>query len=103
MVIYKFDEEQDPPPAYDNDEEYDLYLYIPSISSRLIPVEGTPEISLEVDNYEAIGPENSSNILPPYQLLLSDVGTQTVGRVVERDVDFPCLHVRASFILFAPC
>jgi hypothetical protein len=103
MVIHKFDEDQDPPPAYDSDEEYDLYLYIPSISSGLIPVEGSPEISLEVDNYGAVGAENSNNVLPAYQPSSGNVDTRNVSQVAEREVDSPYLRVGVLFVSFAPC
>ena len=95
MVINKPQwEEIDPPPPYDDDEDYDLYLYIPSISSRLIPVEGAPEISLEVDSHVALDPQSFSNVLPTYQSSSSDAGTQTVGGSGdESDAELPSLHV----------
>lgn len=87
----------DPPPAYDaDDDDYDLYLYIPSISSRLIPVEGSPEITLELENLGTAAHQSSETILPPYKSSSSDVGTQTV-QVDEFEVESSRLRVRSFF------
>ena len=101
MVIFKLEpEDLDPPPPYIEDEDYDVYLFYPSISTCvLVPVDGAPVLSLEATNGLAPATNTSEDLSPAYTSLASDVDSQSLD---ELDVVSCCLPVRSSSV-FLPC
>ncbi|GJE99649.1 hypothetical protein PsYK624_159200 [Phanerochaete sordida] len=92
MVIFKLEQEDmDPPPPYVEDDDYDVYLFYPSISSRaLVPTNGAPPF--KAAEAPVIVPERTYSSLPTYQSSANDD-----NHVVEElDVASCCLAPLSS-------
>ncbi|EKM61264.1 uncharacterized protein PHACADRAFT_247755 [Phanerochaete carnosa HHB-10118-sp] len=100
MVIFKLEQEDlDPPPPYIEDDDYDVYMFYPSISSQiLIPVHGAPFVPFEATDSPILAPEGSNNFLPAYRSSASGDESQSLD---ELGIVLCCLPVRVSSIFLS--
>lgn len=92
MVIGKNEQEdRDPPPPYEEDEEYDEYLFFPSISSHILfPVDVAENLAVAVQPYLPAIQQSPVSTAPSYPWTsASEVDTRTVDELEPVDCSFP--------------